>query len=418
MVDIDKLKTMPVGRGTRKQQAMLDKRMPLGLQLNGDEGHITIDIEGPVPDAWGQILETNPYVSPETHEVDPLRGAEITSWDVSAVIDGEWVPHTNHRCKVPVRLRRPGQRLTQNKVDELTRLIRRRTSKPTPPATQNPWLVVCLADLQLGKGDYGGTEACLQRVRESFATIRQMVLKQKPAGVCIVDLGDLIEQVSCFYDDQAHTVDLDLTAQIDLAIETILAGIEAVYDLTPQVIYGAVPSNHGEFRVGKATTVTDKARDNADLVIANAIARILAANPDRYGHCHVWTPPRTGGDPYVLTLDLDGVMLAFTHGHQIAAGKGRMQKVDQWWQNHQWSDRQRLDTQTEPTAADADILVCGHGHVLLMSQATGKLAIQCPAAEDGSEWYTTTQGGRSSAGVLTFNVSDQWALLANHFQIT
>ncbi len=402
-------------RGQRKEREKLDARLPVGVELTGDEGWITADL-GDLPTeqteaAWRVILEHNPYVSPETHEVDLTRNtAEITTWS-----SGESI---NHRCRVPVRLKAPGERLAAAKVAELTKLARKRKPITTRPADTGEWLVVCLADFQIGKADYGGTPATVERLNAVMAELRAKVRKMKPAGVCMVDLGDICEQVSCFYDSQTYTVDLNLTEQIDLAIELMLAFVESVADLVPSVVIGAVPSNHGEFRVAKGQVVTDRARDNIDLVLANSVKRIMSANADRYGHVSVWTPPTEGADPYVLTLDLDGVVVGFTHGHQVAArGPGRMGKLEQYWMNHQWSDRKRPRGESLPTVADADILVCGHGHTLLISEQTGKLLIQAPAAESGSEWYTTSTGGRSTAGVLVFAVSEAWPLLANRFEV-
>ena len=275
-----------------------------------------------------------------------------------------------------------------------------------------------IADLQLGKADFGGTPVTLERVGNAFDLLRAMVKDVRPAGVAMVELGDICEQVSCFYDSQTYTVDLNLTEQIETADNVMLEGVHSVFEYAPRVLVGAVPSNHGEFRVAKGTTATDRARDNIDLVIANNLAKIMAANPDRYGHVEVWKPPTQGGDPYVLTLDLDGVMVGWTHGHQVKAmGKGRMAGLEQWWHNHQWSDRKRPRGENLPTVADCDILNTGHGHTFLVSEQTGKLLIQSPAGETGSEYFSTSTGNRSSAGVLTYQVSDRWPLLANHFEI-
>lgn len=165
--------------------------------------------------------------------------------------------------------------------------------------------------------------------------------------------------------------------------------------------------------------MTDKARDNVDLVIADSMARVIRANPDRYGHVSVWTPPKAGGDPFLLTLDLGGVMNGFAHGHQISAkGPGRIAKIENWWQKTRWSDGQRLEGQNMPTAADCDVLTMAHGHTFQMSQATGRMAIQTPAAEDGSEYFETTHGSRASAGVLTYRVSRKWPMHVNFWEVT
>lgn len=409
-------------RGYRKAQADLDKRLPVGVQLKDGQGFVTVEVEDvPRDDSYDWILDHHPAVDRDTHEIDESVPVEIGSWQMGYTVGSgdnrEARAHDLHRFKAKVRVRRPGVRLSRSYTEDLCKMVRKRKAVE-PVEAAGPWLVVSLADLQLGKGDFGGTPVTLERVGNALDSIAAMVKRLKPAGVAIVDLGDLCEQVSCFYDSQTHTVDLNLTQQIEVATDVMLSAVEAVLKWTARVLVGAVPSNHGEFRVGKATVATDRARDNIDLVIAHNVSRVVAANPERYGHVEVWTPPLTGGDPYVLTLDLDGVMVGFTHGHQVKQmGKGRMAGLEQWWHNHQWTDRKRPKGENLPTIADCDIVVTGHGHTLMISEQTGKLLIQSPAAETGSEYYTTSTGGRSSAGVLTFQVSDRWAMLANHFEM-
>lgn len=404
-------KTKKTGRGKRKAQGELNKRLPVGALLTDGEGYLTVESTEQNSTDYDWVLNHHPMVSPETHEVDERYPVEIGSWQNYDGVD-------LFRYKIKVRLKREGERLSSAHIEDLAKMVRKRKPLAPKESTGNPWLVLNLADFQLGKGEMGGTPVVLERVAASFDRIAQIVKKTRPQGVAIVDLGDICEQVSCFYDQQTYTVDLNLTEQIDLATDLMLTAVEIVAPHTPKVLVGAVPSNHGEFRVGKATVATDKARDNIDLVIANNLSRILAANPERYEHVDVWVPPKEGGDPFVLTLDLDGVMVGFTHGHQVKVmGKGRMAGLEQWWHNHQWTDRKRPQGENLPTVADVDILVCGHGHTLMISEQTGKLLIQAPASESGSEYFTTSTGNRSSAGILTFQVSDEWPMLANHFEV-
>lgn len=412
-------------RGQRKEKARLDKRMPVGVQLDGTEGTVTVESETAPDDIgqWDWILDHHPGVSPDTHEVDERYPVEIGSWEMGYTVgagDGrEAKSKTLYRYRVKVRTRRPGERLTEAAVSEMVKLVRkRRPIKPATAAHEGEWLVLCLADLQLGKGDYGGTPAALERARASIdSTVAE--LKTRPVeGVAIVDMGDMCEGTACFYDNQSYLVDLNMTQQIQVATDLALAAVDAVLPHTEQVIYGAVPSNHGEFRVGKNTVATDRARDNIDLIIADSLARVFAANPDRYGRAEVWTPPLEHGDPYVLTLNMGGVLVGFTHGHQVSAsGVGRMAKLETWWQRQTWSDGRRPAGDVLPNAADCDVLVCGHGHTFMASDATGRLLVQCPAGEDGSEYWNTATGLRSGAGVLSFRTHQGWPLRANEFVI-
>lgn len=417
----DKAQQENLARGHRKEQEALDRRMPVGAQLTGADGFVTVETDAPILEGtWDWILDHHRSVSSDTHEIDETYPVEIGSYQGYIKDDetGKLVTTDLFRYKARVRARRPGTRLAQQRVAELGNLVAKRKKVTPPTDAPGPWMLLCLADLQLGKGEGTGTPGTIERVARSIDQFAAMVKANKPAGVAIIDMGDLTEGTSCFYDGMPYKIDLNLTEQISLAIDVCLSAIDAVAALAPRVLFGVVPSNHGEFRTAKGTTQTDAARDNCDIVIADAIAKIMKVNPDRYGHVEVWAPPLQHGDPFVLTLDMDGVLVGFTHGHQVrTSGLGRMAKLEKWWGDHRWSDRARREDEYLPTIADADILVCGHGHTLMISQQTGKLAVQCPAADPGSEWFTTSSGIRGSAGVLTFQISDRWPMLANGFEI-
>jgi len=407
-------------RGSRKERDALDKRLPIGAELTGADGFITVETDKVHNDeTWDWILDHHRSVTAATHEIDETYPVEIGAYQGYMKDDktGEMVTTDLFRYKARVRARRPGQRLATERVAELGKLVAKRKKVEPKPAT-GPWMLLCLADLQLGKGEGTGTPGTIERVSKSIDAFAAMAKATKPAGIAIVDMGDLTEGTSCFYDGMPYKIDLNLTEQISLAIDVCLSAIDACIALAPRVMFGVVPSNHGEFRTAKGTTQTDAARDNADIVIADSIAKIMKVNPDRYGHVEVWAPPLQHGDPFVLTYDMDGVLVGFTHGHQVrVAGLGRMAKLEKWWGDHRWSDRARREDEVLPTVADVDILVTGHGHTLMVSQQTGKLLVQCPAADPGSEWFTTSSGKRSSAGVLTFQISDRWPMLANSFEI-
>ena len=436
----DKLAAELAARGERKAKQKLDKRMPLGVKLNADgTGSITGDVTAEnAPDlddaeAWAFILDDYPGISPVTHEVDERYPIEISAHEgmFSKFVDPDAEAKQKtaekvrmFRYKAKIRRRRKGERLPETKIKELCALVRKRKPlKATTTTGGDGWFVAALADFQLGCGDYGGTPKIVERVLASLEQIEAKLKASNPDGILLVDMGDIVEQVACFYPGQEHTIDLNLTEQIDLAIELVLKFIDVAIKYAPRVIFGAVPSNHGTMRVSKGTVSTDEWRDNIDLIIANAVRRIMDANPERYGHVEVWTPPLLDGDAGVLTLALpvdggDPVMMGMAHGHQVKTmGKQRMPAIEQWWKNHQWTDGKRHDDHLLPTAADADILLFGHGHTLILSEQTGRLAIQCPSSDNGSEYFTMGTGGRASAGMLTFWVDRSRPTFAGAFDI-
>ena len=54
--------------------------------------------------------------------------------------------------------------------------------------------------------------------------------------------------------------------------------------------------------------------------------------------------------------------------------------------------------------ADATLLLSGHYHHLIVSEATGRTFVQVPAMDGGSEWFTATTGQHSPPGMLTLGV--------------
>jgi predicted phosphodiesterase len=156
------------------------------------------------------------------------------------------------------------------------------------------------------------------------------------------------------------------------------------------LVLAAVPGNHGENRDGTGKAFTTWT-DNDDLAVVEQVAEVLSANPERYGHCTTYL-----ADELTLTLDIAGVPVAFAHGHQAKGGSGHAAaKLEQWWKG------QALG---RTGVADAQILVTGHLHHLVVSEATGRTFLQCPAMDPGSAWWVAQQGASSQPGLLTFGV--------------
>jgi flavoprotein len=54
--------------------------------------------------------------------------------------------------------------------------------------------------------------------------------------------------------------------------------------------------------------------------------------------------------------------------------------------------------------ADARILVTGHYHHLLISEATSRTVIQVPSMDGGSAWFTNGTGQASPPGMVSYLV--------------
>ena len=128
------------------------------------------------------------------------------------------------------------------------------------------------------------------------------------------------------------------------------------------------------------------------------MAEIMSANPERYGK--VYVPNGAISDDLTMTLNVSGVNVGFAHGHQMrGGGSGAQAKIERWFHG------QALGNQR---VAGAQILFSGHLHHLVISEATGRTIIQCPAMDGGSQWFTGTSGASSPAGMVAVCVGDAY----------
>jgi hypothetical protein len=280
-------------------------------------------------------------------------------------------------------------------VDALCAQIMRRKPRKAAKATDDERaLIVCLSDWQLGKGEGGGTPATVERITKAFDGVVDRIselrrLGRGPGVVYLVGMGDLVEQCDGHYPMQAFSTDLDRREQKRVARRLILRLVDMVAPLAERVVLAAVPGNHGENRNGSGKAYTTWT-DNDDLAVVEEVGEILAANPDRYHNVTTFTAPEL-----TMTLDVAGVPVAFAHGHQKKGGGHAAPALEDWWRG-QVMGRQGV--------ADAQLLVTGHRHHLIVSEATGRTFLQCPAMDGGSAWYTAQTGNHSPSGVLTFGV--------------
>lgn len=261
----------------------------------------------------------------------------------------------------------------------------------------NRALIVGLSDFQVGKGEGDGSAGTVQRILDSLdnlvAHVRTLHKARRPVDtVYLCGLGDLVEQCSGHYAMQAFQVDLDRREQMRVVRRLLLKYVDALLPLVDRVVLVAIPGNHGENRNsdGKAyTTFTD----NDDLAVFDGIAEVAHANPERYGRVSVMI-----ADTLSTTFEAAGVVIGITHMHQGRRGGTVQQKVLNWWAGHALG-RGRVH--------DADILITGHYHHLVIDESCGRTWFQCPAQDPGSAWFTEATGQHSATGMLAFCVSDE-----------
>jgi hypothetical protein len=351
-------------------------------------GSITVQSDDePDPAIWEHLI-ADWGLDPKRCAIVP-GSVQIRAWDAN-VGAGEIKRLKYYRATITART--PGK--DQADVEQLcAQIMKRRPAKPVVEATERA-LVVCLSDWQVGKGEGDGSTGTVHRIltaRDALvARVKELRRVGKaPSVIYLVGLGDLVEGCAEFYASQTFTVDLDRAQQTRVVRRLILAYVDSVIDLAPRIVLAAVPGNHGENRKdGKAFTTV--ATDNDDLTTVETVGEILSANPERYGHVSVVL-----AQDYTLALDVCGVVVAWNHGHTARKSGHAAAVMEDWWRG-QVMGRQDV--------SDADILVAGHRHHLVVSESTGRTFLQAPAMDPGSDWFTSSTGNNSPAGLLTFCV--------------
>lgn len=251
--------------------------------------------------------------------------------------------------------------------------------------------LVVLSDTQVGKIDGGGTEEIIQNVLHKTDLAVARLKELRKAGreidtVYLPQLGDCIEGMNSQGGKHIWRTDLDLTSQIRIYRRLLAHMVKAFAPHAERVIVPAIPGNHDEaVRVGNsmATTYTDSFALDA----ASAVADALAEHPD-FKHVSFVFPKY---DTLTVTLDINGTVVGFAHGHQCRG------KAIDWWKNM---------AHGQQDIGEASLLITGHYHHLKVEQTGAKTWVQVPSLDGGSTWYENSTGQAAPAGMLTMLVGN------------
>lgn len=362
-----------------------------GIAWDGSEGILTT---GPLDEApnealWSELI-ADWNLDPATTEVVP-GSVQVRGWDAN--VGGGEIKRLRY-YRATIRARVAGR--DRADVEELCRLaLAKRPRKRAPEADSGVSLVVPISDLQIGKGEGGGSPAAVERITAGLDAIadkvRDMTRKGRPPeAIYLLGMGDLVEGCSGdHYAMQTFQADLDNREQKRVVRRLLMRAVDVSTPLASRVVLAAIPGNHGEYRKGgKAYTTWT---DNADLEVVENVAEVCAANPERYGNVTAVL-----ARDLTLTLGVSGVNVGIAHGHQFGRASGHAAgKAEKWWQG-QVMGRQSI--------AEADILISGHLHHFVMSESLGRLFVQCPAQDGGSYWWTAQTGQSAPAGQLMLGV--------------
>jgi hypothetical protein len=269
----------------------------------------------------------------------------------------------------------------------------RRTKGMAEPCGTYTFMV---ADPQLGKKNtmeavdnwVRGVEGHLQAVRDLIK------IGQPPEAIHIAFMGDETEGVANNYGNQAYTVEMNLSSQLELDTELRLFTIKETLKLGIPVSVSSVISNHGEWtRNGSKDVVTTKS-DNSSTHIARQLKRMF----DEFASDVPLTWHIADSDPAVV-VELSGVKTYFSHGH-IAKGRGTSTEL----RTKVAVERQILG---DPGFySDIPLYITAHYHHEGLITDRGRFYVSCPAleAEKSSEYMLDQYGVWSPAGLLGFLV--------------
>lgn len=263
---------------------------------------------------------------------------------------------------------------------------------PVPAGKDDTTLVVCLADLQIGKQASGGdTSDTVRLVLRALADIATDIrFRMSYRRIILADVGDSTEG---FWNvaSQAQTNDLSLTDQIRTVQRLYAEAVRLLAPLCDTLYYVAVPSNHCAVRTGMGKSSRANAPDDDfGVMISHNVEDVISGRPG-FEHVSFHRPEKW--EEAVTVEAADGTRVGFTHGHLA----GTQAKVPGWFRDLAFGRRSGL--------YDARILVHGHWHNFSVGQVgDSRWVISCPSADRGSDWWTNISGDSTKPAILTFEV--------------
>lgn len=302
---------------------------------------------------------------------------QIRKWQQRAGTD-EWCWY--YRITAVRRTRSAGD------IDEFVREVRRR--KPVKRTSTVPGAQIwATSDWQIGKA--GSLEVVVDALAELPDRFEAAWRDAgRPGEIVVIFGGDLVENCDFHYEGQLFQIELHERDQRRLVREFAFRLIDRAARLAGSVLVVAVGGNHGENRAGKGRIMTSTG-DNKDVAAIEDI-RWACRDSDRYSHVR-WALP---DEDLTVCVDVDGLRVAVTHGHQIRGAN----KVESWWDQQAGNHR---------PAGGASVLFTGHYHAFEHRWLGPRTWIQIPAEDAGSPWYAELRGpGARRAASVAADVAE------------
>lgn len=310
---------------------------------------------------------------------------------------------TKHRRNYRASVRRIRSAMKDKELAEL--ISARKPISATKQPVIDGSLVVCLADMQAGKKESGGSLALQVRFDQVLDNLAKYLddlakLERLPSRAVLLGLGDLVE--SCVVpgmgmSNSPFTCDINQRQQMRLATRLTDSLLDYLSQRFTEVLVAAIPGNHGERRGNGGRGYTTPG-DNYDVEIFDNLRFAYEKNPGRYSHVS-WQIP---ADEMSIVVETSGTHIGIAHGHQMGSGATAEIKALSWWKNRCFSRYGDFDM--------VDVLVTGHYHHHRYADlGRGRVWMQAPAMEGSasSEWFAERGGPTGSTqGLLVFTTAN------------
>jgi len=275
--------------------------------------------------------------------------------------------------------------------------MRKRRQRPTAVDAPRRSLNVVYADPQAGKvASLGGTPELVARFRDSLDMLDDHVrdlrkIGRGPTEAAWLDAGDSCEGFNNVT-AQKYTNDLTMTQQVRIHRRLTFHGLDYLARTFPSVTAASCGSNHARVRDGKDPVGPPS--DDWGLEVLSQVQDAYSRNEGAYGHVKFAYPPDWKD---TLCLDLGGLNVGLAHGHQV----GRPEQIHGWWKGQTFGNQ---------PVTDARILCTGHFHHFSAKEVgDGRLWVQAPTLDNGSDWYSQVSGESSVPGLMVFSTTaDGW----------
>lgn len=353
-------------------------------EFDGDAGYIQTGPLKDSPDSHEEILREFGY---DPEKVQIVGHPKISKWQQRVRIRGTNTYETTWLTAYKFVLSARGFAVDLPALyAEVSATIPHRVIIPQEQAT----VVVCWADVQVGKSDHlGALKELLERLEEKREALDEYLRHAKFDRIIVADVGDIIEGFSNV-PSQHRTNCLSIMDQVDVAATELWKTVRlcARYG---HVDVLSIPSNHCAWR-REGKSLAGKPTDDWGLHINKRLER----SNEEIGLDVSFHRPADWEE--ILQFDVRGTRLALAHGHQVS----NPDQIKTWWAK-----------MTHAGVISADILLTGHFHFPSLrpsgrDHSTGKSRwhIQAPTLDNGSSWWRNKNGEDGDPALAVFRITD------------